>query len=254
MKPVALVVQPTDGELCGLKLLRQRALLQTSCRLCCFGSRHTGFARRVPNSLRHWREISHRVDVRIDQVQLAAAGKLSQHVTLDRTKPFAIDRVEATELYLLAGRQGELSFHRLKELEVFQLLNEAPRRAELRLIGLQESENALQILRSLSRRIKQPLPETLLVQAREGFIDAKRERVSAIGAGKDKRILANERRNVFSGPCALPINESIFAVSQTEQSHGHDRARFACKHDRIFEGCRLELGGHQRHRVHFARI
>src|SRR5271156_3105955 len=101
----------------------------------------------------------------VDQIEVAGPRQPRQRVARQRLEPLAVHRHEAAERYPLSRTQAELRLHRFQEIELDKPLTERARCFELCLIGLEKSENALQILRALAFGIEQPLAEALAIDA-----------------------------------------------------------------------------------------
>src|SRR5262249_44210278 len=115
-------------------------------------------------------EVSLRVQMGIDEIEIAVLRKPRQRVTRQCPQPIAVDGHEAAERQALSGTQHELRLHGFQKIKLNQPLAECPRRLELRLVGLQEIENVLQILRPLAFGIEQPFAKSPPVHAREGSV------------------------------------------------------------------------------------
>ncbi len=142
-----------------------------------------------------------------------------------------------------------MRLHRLEQVKIDEALRERARRLELGLVGLQEVQHTLQILRALAFGVEQTLPEAAAVDAGIFLVDAQGEG-RTVPARKHERIAAHERRDVFGVPRPVFVDIEIFVVADAEQGAGHDPGLFPRKHDRVFDAGRLEFRRHQRHRIH----
>ena len=133
----------------------------------------------------------------VDEIQIAAGSEPRQHIARQSPQPIAVDVHEPAERQPLSRAQHELRLRRFQEIKVAEPPAEGPRRLELRLIGLQEAEHILQVLRAFASGVEQTLAEAFAVHAGKVFVDAQIECV-LVFSREHERIAAHEGPDILA--------------------------------------------------------
>src|SRR5262249_50615718 len=124
----------------------------------------------------------------MDQFEFVRLRQLREHITRQGLEPRTVHDREPPERHALPGTELDLRLHRFEQVQILQLLAKCLAALEFELVLPEEFEHVLHVAGRLAIIAEQSLAAAALIESREGLVNAKREPLALVAAGKDEGI------------------------------------------------------------------
>src|SRR5262245_56334003 len=145
----------------------------------------------------------------VNRLKISRAKQFIQGPNRQRIQAFAVYDRKARHARDFTGLMFDVGTHWGQQLEFLETSAKALGPLEASLVLLEEFDHLIELWTHLAVTSEERYASAALIETRTGLIEAKRDRLSSVGAGEQKRIPPQESGNIFCPPFTIQSNIGV---------------------------------------------